>query len=184
MAAVSAAVVASITNAIRHLLDDTLDTVSAVQDNSCIWKKVSLSELAWRIVKDESEKLTGFPKSGSGPGARCAMYVWDTGEKCKVPWYALFSIRSKIFKGFDNAKWAAHFAKKAKKSKLMHDIQQKAKGKKPDADAGLPASQGGKKDSGWSAGSGSSGKDNTPLLLVATGLLGILVVSQVVNKKK
>tara|TARA_Y100000034_G_scaffold116189_1_gene154219 strand:+ start:3272 stop:3814 length:543 start_codon:yes stop_codon:yes gene_type:complete len=179
--AVSAAVIGAITNAVRHLLDDTLDTVGAVQNNQCIWQKMSVKELAWRIARDESEKLTGFPKSGSGPGARCAMYAWDTGLKCKVPWYALYSIRSKIFKGFDNNTQAAHFAKKAKKAKLSYDIKQKNAGKKVDPNTGLPGEVGGKSSTKWGGSSGGPSPDT--LLYVAGGLLGLLIVVNATKKK-
>jgi len=181
MAAVSAAIVGAITNAIKHLLDDTLDTVSAVQNNSCIWQKMSISELAWRIAKDESEKLTGFPKSGSGPGARCAMYSFDTGKKCKVPYYALYSIRAKIFKGFDNHKQAAYWSKKAKKTKLVYDIKQKNLGKKPDPNTALPPDQGGKGSNKWSGGGGGGGNQQT-LIYVAGGLLGLLIIMNATKK--
>ena len=179
--AVSAAVVAVVTNAIKNLLDDTLDTVSAVQNNACIWQKMSLKELAWRIAKDESEKLTGFPKSSSGPGARCAMYSYDTGKKCKVPDYALYSIKSKIFQGFDNTLQAKSWAHKAKKAKLVDDIKQKNLGKKPDPDAALPAQVGGKQvdKSKWE--SGSAGNQQA-LLYVAGGLLGLLIIMNATKK--
>lgn len=177
---ISATVVAAITKIVSALIDDTLDTVSAVQDNACIWKKMDLYELAKRIAYDEAEKLSGFPKSDSGPGARCAMYTWDTGLKCNVPTYALYSIRSKIFKGFDNKTQADYFAEQAKKSKLSYDIKAKQAGKKPDPDKGLPKSVGGKSDGDWNK---VRGGDNTTLLYVAVGLLGVLVVTQATKKK-
>jgi len=93
---------AVIATTVYNLVDDTLDSVQAVADNGCIWKKVDGGALGYRITRDEAEKLTGYPKTSNGPGTRVAGYIRGIAASCGVPEYARWSIESKIYKGFDN----------------------------------------------------------------------------------